>query len=134
MLAGRSTVSEIDEPRDDVIDMPDLGAPDYQVARFLLERGLAAIYLIAFTVAWRQFPALCGERGLEPAPRFLEVVPRFLDAPTLFRWTGYTDAGLRVLSAIGIAVPAALVLGLPQAGPLPVTMLAWFVLWAGYQS
>ena len=114
--------------------MPELGAPDYHLARFLLERGLAAIYLIAFAVAWRQFPALCGERGLEPAPRFLGVVPRFLDAPTLFRWTGYSDAGLRVLSAIGIAVAGSLVLGLPQAGPLPVTMLAWFVLWAGYQS
>src|SRR3954451_9172259 len=56
------------EPGDDVSDMPDLGTPDYLAARFLIERGLAAIYLIAFVVAWRQFPALCGERGLEPAP------------------------------------------------------------------
>jgi hypothetical protein len=114
--------------------MPELAAPDYHLARFLLERGLAAIYLVAFAVAWRQFPALCGERGLEPAPRFLDVVPRFLDAPTVFRWTRYTDARLRALSAIGIAVSLSLLLGVPQAAPLPVTMLAWFVLWAGYQS
>ena len=114
--------------------MPDLAAPDYQVARFLIERGLAAIYLVAFLVAWRQFPALCGERGLEPAPRFLQLVPRFLDAPTIFRWTGYSDAKLRILSGVGIAVAAALLLGLPQAAPAPVTMLAWFVLWAGYES
>src|SRR5947208_1900115 len=134
MLAGRSTVSEIDEPRDDVIDMPDLGAPDYQVARFLLERGLAAIYLVAFTVAYRQFPALCGERGLEPAPRFLQLVPRFLDAPTLFRWIGYSDAKLRALSLAGVAVSGLLLVGLPQSAPLPTTMLAWFALWAGYQS
>jgi uncharacterized membrane protein YhdT len=114
--------------------MPELAAPDYFLARFLIERGLATIYLIGFVVAWRQFPALCGERGLEPAPRFLELVPRFLDAPTLFRWTGYTDRGLRLLCAIGVGVSASLLIGLPQAAPLPVTMLAWFVLWAGYQS
>ena len=114
--------------------MPELAGFESQIARFLLERGLAGIYVIAFAVAWRQFPALCGERGLEPAPRFLEVVPRFIDAPTVFRWIGYSDAKLRSLSAIGIAIGLALILGLPQAAPLPVTMLAWFVLWAGYQS
>jgi len=114
--------------------MPELAAPDYQVARFLLERGLAAIYLVAFVVAWQQFPALCGERGLEPAPRFLRLVPRFLDAPTIFRWIGYSDAKLRALSGAGVATSAALLLGIPQAAPLPITMVAWFVLWAGYQS
>ena len=114
--------------------MPELGAPDYLVARFLLERGLAALYLIAFLVAWRQFPALCGERGLEPAPRFLQLVPRFLDAPTIFRWIGYSDAKLRAMSGVGMLIAGALLVGLPQAAPLPVTMLAWFALWAGYQS
>src|SRR5690349_7711705 len=98
--------------------MPELGAPDSQVARFLLERGIAAIYLIGFVVAWRQFPALCGENGLEPAPRFLRAVPRFLDAPTLFRWIGYSDARLRMLSGVGVVVAIALLLGLPQAAPL----------------
>jgi Lipase maturation factor len=134
MPAARSGVSATADPGQDVPDMPDLGAPDYLVARFLLERGLAAIYLIGFVVAWRQFPALCGERGLEPAPRFLRLVPRFLDAPTVFRWIGYSDAKLRALSGLGIAIAVALLVGLPQAAPLPITMLAWFALWAGYQS
>ena len=128
------TVSPVRDARDDVADMPDLGAPDYQVARFLLERGLAAIYLVAFVVAWRQFPALCGERGLEPAPRFLQLVPRFLDAPTVFRWIGYSDAKLRAVSGAGVGIAIALLVGLPQAAPLPMTMLAWFALWVGYQS
>ena len=120
--------------------MPELAAPDYQVARFAIERGLAAIYLIGFVVAWRQFPALCGERGLEPAPRFLAAVPRFLDAPTVFRWIGYSDRKLRLLCAVGIAISALLLLGVPQGSELlgglnlPVTMVAWFALWAGYQS
>src|SRR5919197_5942431 len=134
MPEGRSTVSPTRERRDHVPGMPELGAAEYQVARFLLERGLAALYLVAFLVAIRQFPALCGERGLEPAPRFLQLVPRFLDAPTLFRWIGYSDAKLRALSGVGVAISAALLVGVPQAAPLPVTMAAWFVLWAGYQS
>ncbi len=114
--------------------MPDVGAPDYEVARFLLERGLAGIYLVAFFAGWRQFPALAGDRGLEPAPRFLQLVPRFLDAPTVFRWIGYSDTKLRAVSGVGAAIAGALLLGLPQAAPLPVTMVAWFALWVGYQS
>ena len=89
-------------------EMPELAGSESLIARFLLERGLAAIYVVAFLVAWRQFPALCGEHGLEPAPRFLELVPRFLDAPTVFRWIGYSDAKLRGLCAIGVAIGLAL--------------------------
>ncbi|HEX7950409.1 MAG TPA: lipase maturation factor family protein [Candidatus Limnocylindrales bacterium] len=114
--------------------MPELGAPDFVVARFLLERGIAAIYLIAFVVALRQFPALCGERGLEPATEYLRLVPRFLDGPSIFRSVGYTDTKLRASSWIGIALSVALLAGLPQAAPLPVTMVSWLVLWALYQS
>jgi hypothetical protein len=114
--------------------MPELGAPDYVVARFLLERGIAAIYLIAFVVALRQFPALCGDHGLEPVADVLAAVPRFLDAPTLFRWLGYSDARLRILCWIGSLISVGLLVGLPQAGPLPVTMAAWFALWLLYQS
>jgi hypothetical protein len=113
--------------------MPDLlSAPDYQLARFLLERGIAAIYLIAFAVALLQFPALSGERGLEPAPRFLELVT-FRQAPSIFHWR-YSDRLLVAVSWIGIAISLAIIGGLAQAAPLPITMLAWFVLWALYQS
>jgi hypothetical protein len=112
--------------------MPDLSAPDYAIARFLIERGLAAIYLIGFVVALRQFPALCGEHGLEPAPAFLRLV-RLRDAPSLFHW-GYSDTRLRLVAWTGIIIAVAIVVGLPQAAPLPVMMVAWFVLWVLYQS
>lgn len=68
--------------------MPEFDAPDYALARLVIARGLALVYLIAFVVAIRQFAAPCGERGLDPAPRFLAPV-RFLDAPSLFDW-GYS--------------------------------------------
>jgi hypothetical protein len=112
--------------------MPELAAPDYTIARFVIERGLALIYLIGFIVAIRQFPALCGERGLEPARWFLARA-RFLDAPSLFHW-GYSDRRLLVTAWIGVAMSTLLVLGLPQRAPLLLTMAAWFVLWVLYQS
>jgi lipase maturation factor len=120
--------------------MLDFGLADATLARFVIERGIAAIYLVAFVVAYRQFPALSGDRGLEPAPRFLAVVPRFLDAPTVFRWIGYSDAKLRGISVVGAVVAAALLLGLPQGNAftldvgLALTMLAWAALWIMYQS
>jgi Lipase maturation factor len=112
--------------------MPDLTAPDYTIARLVIERGLALIYVIAFVVAARQFPALCGERGLQPASRILSRT-RFLETPTLFHW-GYSDRRLSIVSWSGAAVAFLLVVGLAQVAPLPLTMLAWFALWCLYQS
>jgi hypothetical protein len=120
--------------------MPDLGLTDATLARFVLERGIAAIYLVAFVVAYRQFPALSGEHGLEPAPELLRVVRRFLAAPTIFHWVRYSDARLRGMSVTGGAIAGALLVGVPQTLALPIdaglllTMAAWFVLWALYQS
>ncbi|HEY7522536.1 MAG TPA: lipase maturation factor family protein [Candidatus Limnocylindrales bacterium] len=112
--------------------MPELAAPDYQIARFLIERGLAAIYLVGFIVTAIQFPALCGARGLQPAPRLIGVVP-FRRAPSLFHWR-YSDRILRVVAWLGATVSLTLIVGLPQAAPLPVTMAAWLLLWALYLS
>jgi len=112
--------------------MPDLSAPDYELARFLIERGLAILYVVAFVVAARQFPALSGDRGLEPA-RAILAATTFRRAPSLFH-LGYSDRRLLVVAWTGAVVAALLVLGLPQQAPLPVTMLAWFALWALYGS
>lgn len=38
-------------------------------ARLLFQRGLAAIYLIAFVNVLRQFRPLLGEHGLLPTPQ-----------------------------------------------------------------
>jgi hypothetical protein len=112
--------------------MLELGAPDYQLARFAIERGLGAIYLVAFIVAATQFPALCGERGLEPATGILRAT-RFARTPSLFH-LGYSDVRLRVVAIVGAVIAATIVVGLPQQAPLLVTMLCWFALWALYLS
>jgi hypothetical protein len=112
--------------------MPTLDAPDYTIARFVIERGLALIYAIAFLVAVNQFAPLAGERGLQPAPRLLART-RFIQAPSLFHW-GYSDRRLAVVAWTGVVIAILLVVGLPQRAPLPVTMAAWVLLWLLYQS
>ena len=102
------------------------------LSRLLLQRSLAAVYLVAFIAARNQFPALLGERGLTPVPRFLRAVS-FRRAPSLFHWR-YSDRMLAAVAWTGVAVAAACVAGLPEQGPLLVSMLAWTVLWVLYLS
>ncbi|HZZ86143.1 MAG TPA: hypothetical protein VFE30_16560 [Anaeromyxobacteraceae bacterium] len=76
--------------------MPDwLHATGYTLARLLLQRGLGAVYLLAFAVALEQFPALLGERGLLPVPRYLRRVS-LREAPSLFHLR-YSDRLLRAM-------------------------------------
>jgi hypothetical protein len=109
-----------------------LSAPDYGIAWLIVSRGVAAIYLVAFLVALRQFRPLLGERGLMPASQYLRATT-FWQTPSLFH-LHYSDRALAAVSWVGIVVSATLLIGLPQAAPLPVTMLAWAVLWVLYLS
>ena len=112
--------------------MPALEAPDYEFARFAIERGLGMLYAIAFLVAARQFPALSGEKGLEPAPALLAATS-FRDTPSVFH-LGYTDRRLQAVAWVGFGLAVLVVLGIAHAAPLPVTMLTWLALWALYGS
>lgn len=90
--------------------MEFLNAPEYFFARLLFERALAALYLVAFVVAFNQFPALLGEKGLLPVKRFLNKVP-WQHAPSIFH-LHYSDKFLKILCLLGIMVCALLILGL----------------------
>ncbi len=109
-----------------------MSAPGYTIARFLIERSLGLVYLMAFLAVVRQFRPLLGERGLMPVPAYLRRV-RFRQAPSLFQWR-YTDRVVAIVGWVGVALAIAVIVGIPQAGPLPLTMLAWLVLWALYLS
>ncbi|MCC3265279.1 lipase maturation factor family protein [Arthrobacter gengyunqii] len=107
-------------------------AEGYEFARQVLQRGIAAVFLIAFISAANQFPALLGERGLLPAPRFLaRTAGRGI--PTLFRWH-YSDRFLLAVAWTGAAVAALLVAGLPQTGPPWLPMAAFLLLFGLYLS
>ena len=109
-----------------------LTAEDYEVGRQIAQRGVAAVYLIAFLSAVAQFPALLGEKGLLPVPVFLERAGTRV-GPSLFR-RGYTDRRLRAVAWTGAAVSALLVLGSPQAGPPWVPLIAFLLIWWLYTS
>jgi hypothetical protein len=112
--------------------MPWFSAPDYWLAREILDRLLGAIYLFAFATVVHQFRPLLGENGLLPVPEFLRST-RFRDAPSLFHLR-YSDRLAVTFGWLGGILAAAVVLGLPQLAPTPVTMLAWVVLWVLYLS
>ncbi len=75
------------------------------LVRLLLQRGLAALYLIAFIAVLRQFKALLGEHGLLPVPAFVKYVS-FRKAPSMFCWR-YSDRLLDVIAWTGIVASAA---------------------------
>ncbi|GAA3729081.1 lipase maturation factor family protein [Leifsonia bigeumensis] len=107
-------------------------AQDYEIARQVLQRGVAGVFVVAFLSTAAQFPALLGEHGLLPVPRLLEH-RRFLRGPTLFRWR-YSDRLLRWVAWTGVALAASVVVGLPQSGLPWVPMLVFLALWLLYMS
>ena len=106
-----------------------LAGTDYTIAREILQRGVAALYVVAFLSAVAQFPALLGEHGLLPAPRFLRNAYARRQ-PTLFRLR-YSDRLLRAVAWTGAALSALVVVGVLQLTPsyvfVPVFLIVWFL-------
>ncbi len=109
-----------------------LQAPDYWLARMVIQRALGFVYLVAFLVAVNQFRPLLGEKGLQPAPQFLSRVS-FLQAPSLFHLR-YSDPLMLGVGWTGVVLSVAVVVGLPDLVPPWLAILVWFALWALYQS
>ncbi len=107
-------------------------ATGYEFSRQVLQRGVAAVYLIAFLSAVAQFRPLLGENGLLPAPKYLARIAGH-GVPTIFRWH-YSDRFLLAVAWLGAALAAVLVAGLPQLGPPWLPMAAFGLLWIGYMS
>jgi Lipase maturation factor len=107
-------------------------APDYWLSSAVLERGVAAIYLIAFLAAALQFRTLIGEDGILPVPRYL-AGQSFWTAPSIFHLR-YSDRLFAGVSWVGAALSAAIVAGAADLAPLWAAMLAWLTLWVLYLS
>jgi len=109
-----------------------LAAPEYWLGRLVLERGAAAIYLLAFVAAATQFRALIGEHGILPVPRLLAALS-FWQAPSIFH-ARYSDRLFAAVACFGAALSAAIVAGAADAVPLWAAMLMWLTLWVLYLS
>src|SRR5246127_3386534 len=96
-------------------------APDYWFARQVVAHGVAAIYLIAFVAAARQFRALIGEHGMLPVPRYL-AGQSFWRSPSIFHLR-YSDRIFAGVSWFGAALAAAIVAGVADLAPLWAAML-----------
>ena len=107
-------------------------ADGYWLGRLVFQRALAAVYLVAFVAALRQFRGLLGEHGLLPVPELVRVVP-FRRAPSLFQWH-YSDRLYAAVSAGGAVLAAGLVLGLGDRVPWWLALAWWLLLWALYLS
>ncbi len=103
----------------------------YWYSRFLFERALALMYLVAFIDAANQFVPLLGQRGLLPIGPFVSAVP-FRASPSLFYFMP-TDTALKAAAWIGAAVACLLLTGYPQRGWL-ASGIAWATLWVLYLS
>lgn len=107
-------------------------ASGYWYSRFVFERALAAIYLVAFLCAANQYIPLLGERGLLPISHFVRAVP-FRASPTLFHFSS-TDATIRAVAWTGVALSIAVLSGYPQAIGAIASAIVWGALWVLYLS
>jgi len=104
----------------------------YWYSRWLFERGLAAVYLVAFLVAVNQFLPLAGERGLTPAAEYLREVP-FRFAPSLFHWIP-SDRAFRACAWIGVALSVLALSGIASRFGALATAALWAALYVLYLS
>ena len=109
-----------------------LTAPEWWWGRLVLERGVAAVYVVAFVCAGRQFRGLIGERGMLPVPKYL-AHRSFRATPSVFH-LHYSDRFFATVSWLGAAVSAAIVAGLADVVPVWAAMALWLLLWVSYLS
>ena len=100
-----------------------LSGSGYWLGRLLLERGIAAIYVIAFVAAARQFRALIGENGMTPVPQYVRRRP-FRLTPSIFH-LHYSDRFFAFVCWLGAGLAAALVVGAGELVPLWTVMAIW---------
>ena len=106
--------------------------PGYWFSRWLFERGLAVIYLVAFAVAIQQFLPLLGARGLLPAARFVREVP-FRMSPSIFYWFS-SDRAFQIAAWTGVVLSLLVLVGAAQRiGALPAAAV-WGALYVLYIS
>ena len=103
----------------------------YWVARWALEKSIAALFLIAFLNAVNQFKPLLGEHGLMPVPLFIREVP-FRASPSLFFFFP-TDKAFTLCAWLGAALSGVILSGIVD--PHTWALLAiWAAIWVLYLS
>ena len=104
----------------------------YWLTRFVFQRSLGLVYLIAFVCALNQFRPLLGERGLLPVPAFVRLVS-FRETPSLFFFAP-RDWAFVTAAWVGIVLSALVVVGIADRYSSVVNGLVWAAIWLLYLS
>src|ERR1700749_238783 len=102
------------------------------LTRLLIQRGIAAIYLVAFLTLIHQFKPPLGENGLLPVPDFLQH-STWRKSPSIFHWR-YSDRLLDIIAISGLILSLFALLCLPDFGPAWLSIIAWLLLYVLYLS
>jgi len=105
---------------------------DLWLVRLLMQRGMAAIYVVAYIAVLHQFKPLLGEHGLLPVPAYLRE-SRFKGAPSIFFWR-YSDRIVDGVGWVGLLLAVGALAGVTEMGPVWISVAVWLVLWALYLS
>src|SRR3954465_13053383 len=108
-----------------------IGSESYALTRFVFQRALGLVFLVAFLNAANQFNALLGERGLLPVPLFVREVP-FRESPSLFFFFPL-DRAFTWCAWLGVALSALILSGLVDRHGWALLGI-WAALWALYLS
>lgn len=107
-------------------------APGYDLARLLLQRGVALVYVLAFASVLYEWRPLLGSGGLTPATAVTERTS-WRQTPSLFHWR-YSDRLAQVGGWVGLVLAGAMLLGLADVAPTVVVVPVWLVLYVLYLS
>ncbi|WP_049927067.1 lipase maturation factor family protein [Halopiger goleimassiliensis] len=116
--------------------MDPVGAEGYWLVRWLFQRGLAIVYLLAFLVAANQFRPLAGKDGLLPIDDYV-AASAFRERPSLF-YLLPDDRVIGLAAWAGVALSIAALVGVPYWLPtpyaVPASILLWATMWGLYLS
>ncbi len=107
-------------------------ADGYDVAREVVQRGVALVYLLAFINVLDEWRPLVGVRGLLPVDAHVARTS-WRTAPSLLRLAP-DDRAITACAVVGGLTSALLVAGVVHLGPGWLTMLAFALLWVLYLS
>src|SRR5665213_906943 len=106
--------------------------PGYWLTRYVFQRSLAVVYLIAFVCALNQFRPLLGERGLLPVPAYIKEVP-FRATPSLFYFFP-KDWAFAGAAWLGILLSCLVIAGIATRFNSAVAAVVWAAIWILYLS